>query len=172
MPRRNYSIDLTEIRAFDKDPAHLYWHVLDWITFLGWPIREAPLRKALAAAPEGVRLFWLSRLIEGHVEDGGFGQYFGHRRPTWLHEMAKKAILQFGCPQVVKIIEEAEQYVARNRSQLRDGMPPNEWAKIMGPVAMEKATKRIHRRFMRACSKLHDAREKYLKEHPERFTNA
>jgi hypothetical protein len=171
MPRRNYSIDLAKIRAFDEDPAHTYWLVLERVSYLGWPSRDAELRKALAAAPEGVRLFWLSQVVEGPVENGGFGQYFGHRRPTWLHEMAKQAILQFRCPQVVKIIEEAERYVYRNRSKLRDGMPPGEWAAIMGPVAMDKATRKIHRRFFRACSKLHDARERYLKEHPERFTN-
>ena len=171
MPRRNYSINLAEIRAFDKDPAHTYWHVLDRVNYLGWPGRYAPLRKALATAPEGVRLFWLCQVIEGPVENGGFGQYFALNPPTWLHEMAKQAILQFGCPKVVKIIEEAERYVHRNRSKLRDGMPPSEWAAIMGPVALKKAAKDIHNRFYRACSELHDAREKYLREHPERFTN-
>jgi hypothetical protein len=118
-----------------------------------------------------VRLFWLSQLIEGPVENGGFGQYFGHRRPTWLHRAAKKAILRLGCPKVVKIIEEAERYVHRNRSKLRDGMPPAEWAAIMGPVALKQRARDINNRFLRACSKLHDAREKYLREHPEQFAN-
>ena len=170
MPWRNYSIDLEEIRAIDKEPAHTYWHVLDHIAFMGWPTREASLRKALEKAPEGVRLFWLTRTIEGAVEDGGLGQYFGHRRPTWLHGMAKQAILQFGCPQVVEILEEVERYVHRNRSRLRDGMPPDEWAAIMGPVALKKALRDVNGRFMRACTRLQDAREKYLQEHPEKFT--
>src|SRR5215469_13887509 len=171
MPRRNYSINLAEVRAFDNKPAHFYWHVLERVNYLGWPSRDAPLRKALATAPEGVRLFWLSQLIEGPVENGGFGQYFGRKRPLWMHEAAKKAILEFGCVGVVKVVEEAERYVHRNRSKLRDGMPASEWAAIMGPVALKKAARDIHGRFFRACSKLHDAREKYLREHPERFAN-
>jgi hypothetical protein len=44
MPRRKYSIDLEEIRAIDKEPAHTYWHVLDHIAFMKWPTREAQLR--------------------------------------------------------------------------------------------------------------------------------
>jgi hypothetical protein len=171
MPRRNYSIDFAEIRKFDKEPAHFYWHVLERVNYLGWPYRDAPLRKALARAPEGVRLFWLSQLIEGPVENGGFGQYFGCKRPLWVHEAAKRAILEFGCPGVVKVVEEAERYVHRNRSKLGDGMPAAEWAAIMGPVALKRAARDINNRFMRALSKLHDAREKYLQEHPERFTN-
>ncbi len=171
MSRRKYNIDLSEIRAFDKDPAHTYWHVLDHVSFIYWPTREWQLRRALERAPEGVRLFWLTWRIEGAVEDGGFGQYFGHKCPPWLHEMSKQAIQQFGCPKVVKIIEEAERYVYRNRSKLRDGMPYSEWAAIMGPVALKKAARNINGRFMRALSKLHDAREKYLREHPEKFTN-
>jgi hypothetical protein len=168
MALRAYSIDLAAIRTFDKEPLHTYWLVLERVGFLGWPSRDAQLRKALAAAPEGVHLFWLSQLVEGPVENGGFRHYFAHPPPAWLHKMAKKTILQFGCPQVVRIIEEAERYMARHRSKMRD---PKKWAEITGPVVMEKATRRIHRRFFRACSKLHDARQKYLKEHPERFAN-
>ena len=76
-----------------------------------------------------------------------------------------------GCPQVVEILEEVERYVHRNRSRLRDGMPPDEWAAIMGPVALKKALRDVNGRFMRACTRLQDAREKYLQEHPEKFTN-
>ncbi len=171
MAKPDYSVDLAEIRAIDKEPSNTYWHVLDRISFMNWPQSHSRLRKALEAAPEGVRLFWLTRTIEGPIEDGGFGQYFGRHRPTWLHEMAKQAILEFGCPQVVRIITEAEQYLERHRTRLRDGMSPKDWAEIMGPVAMNKATRNIHRPFFRACSKLHDAREKYLNDHPERFSN-
>ena len=73
MPRRDYSVDLSEIRAFDKEPAHFYWHVLDRVSFTCWPTRESQLRKALEEAPEGVRLFWLTTIIEGAVEDRSSG---------------------------------------------------------------------------------------------------
>jgi hypothetical protein len=169
MPRRNYSVDLAEIRTFDKEPAHYYWNVLDRVNYLGWPSRDAQLRKALATAPEGVRLFWLSQLVEGPVENGGFRHYFAHPPPPWVQKMVKETILQFGCPRVVRIIEEAERYMRRPRSKIRN---PKAWAEITGPVVMEKATRRIHRRFFRACGKLHEARQRYLKEHPERFAHS
>jgi hypothetical protein len=85
--------------------------------------------------------------------------------------MAKKAILKFSCPKAVKIIEEAERYTYRNRDKLYDGMPAKDWAEIMGPIAMEKATKRISLRYLRACNKLHRARANYLKKYPRRFSN-
>jgi hypothetical protein len=166
MPRPDYSIDLEEIRAFDKEPSHTYWHVLERVAFLGWPDEDAKLKKALASAPEGVRLFWLSQLIEGPVENGGFRAYFAHRPPLWLHRLAKKTIVDFGCPKVVKIIEEAERYMARVLAKRLD---PKKWGEATGPVVMEKATRRVHRRFFRALSRLHDAREKYLQQHPNRF---
>jgi hypothetical protein len=167
MPKRDYSIDLAEIRAFDKEPAHTYWHVLDRVSYLGWPTEnDAKLKKALAVAPEGVRLFWLSQLIEGPVENGGFRAYFVHRPPLWLDRLARKTIVDFGCPNVVKIVEEAERYMARVLAKRLD---PKQWGEATGPVVMEKATRRIHRRFFRALSKLHHAREKYLQQYPERF---
>jgi hypothetical protein len=170
MPRRDYNIDLAEIQAFDKEPSHTYWHVLDRVSYLGWPTDDdRKLKKALAAAPEGVRLFWLSQLIEGPVENGGFRAYFVYRPPLWLHRLAKKTIVDFGCPKVVKIIEEAERYIAGVLSKRLD---PKQFGEATGPVMMEKATRRVHRRFFRALSKLHDAREKYLQQHPDRFVVA
>ena len=34
MTRRKYSINLAEIREFDKEPAHFYWHVLERVNYL------------------------------------------------------------------------------------------------------------------------------------------
>jgi hypothetical protein len=169
MPRNDYNINLPRIRFFDKEPSHTYWHVLEGVSFLGRPTEDAKLKKALAAAPEGVRLFWLSQLIEGPVENGGFRAYFARRPPLWVHRLAKQAILQFGCPEVVQIIDEAERYMASLRSKR---LTAKEWGEATGPVGMEKATNRIHRRFFRSLSKLHVAREKYLEAHPERFAKA
>jgi len=170
MPRRDYSIDLEEFRAFENEQFNTYWHVLDRVNYLGWPdTKGGKLRKALAAAPEGVRLFWLSQLIEGPVENGGFRAYFVHRPPLWLHKLAKKTILDFGCPKVVKIVEEAERYMARI---LAKRLTPEQFGEATGPVMMEKATRRIHRRFFSSLSELHTARQKYLKKYPERFATA
>src|SRR5688572_4986399 len=96
MKRSDYAIDFAVIRSIDKDPSNTYWHVLERIAIMHWPRSDAELRQALAVAPEGVRLFRLISTVEGPLEDGGFGQYFASQRPTWLHEMAKSAIAEFG----------------------------------------------------------------------------
>ncbi len=170
MNRSDFCIDFAAIRKIDQQwSSNLYWHVVDRIFFMPWPAGPSELGEALQIAPEGVRLFYLAGTIEGPVENGGLGQYFAIRRPAWLHEMAKKAICDFGCQGVVAILSEAERYLDLNREKLYDGIPWDEWVKVMGVVAMNEALDNINGRFLRACYDLDGAKERYLRKHRDRF---
>ena len=169
MKRDDFAIDFSSFRSDPRWRANLYWHVSDRISYMLWPKNGASLKRALRIAPEGVRRFYLTGTVQGPVEDGGLGQYFARRRPTWLHEMAKQEISNFDCHHVVTILEEAELYVRQNRASLRDVIKLDEWLKIMGVVAMNRALNDINGRCLRACSDLDDAKERYLRKHRELF---
>lgn len=170
MKRSDFCIDYSKFRKIDRNwSRNLYWHVADRISFMPWPQSSSHLRKALGIAPEGVRQFFLTGTIEGPVNNGGLGQYFASRRHSWLHEMAKSAISDFGCSHVIDILNEAEEYLKEQRDDLHDGMEWKDWVKIMGVVPMNKALDNINSRFLRACGDLNDAKARYLRKHRDRF---
>lgn len=173
MKRSDFAIDFS--REWKLDPDWLDNRILyveECISIMPWP--EGPeegssLKEALEIAPEGVRLLYLIGQIQGPADNGGLGQYFGLEMPDWLHDMAKYAIAEIGCPQMISIIEEAERYLAQHRDELRVAESWEDFHRILGIGAMNDALDNITGRYLAASKELNAAKKRYVGGHRDRF---
>lgn len=156
------------------DPVDFVGTVIDSIWAKPWPPddRSEAYCEFFLALPKEQRVIWSTWLVQGEVQNGGFSQYFANSPGDCFIEEARTGFTDIGAHDLEAMFEVVLAYFRRNRARIDAAGSWDEYAKVMGYVAIEENLDRVTSRFLAQMDRFYEFRREYILRHLDVFCEA
>lgn len=152
------------------DPVEFVGVVIDLIWAKPWPDDDLEAYwKFFLALPREQRVIWSTWRVQGEVANGGFGQYFANIQGDCFVEEARTGFVELGANDLAEMFETVLAYFRQNGHAIEAAASDEEYAQIMGYVAIEQRLDNITRRFLRRMDDFYLLRRQYIEDHWDAF---